>query len=105
MTFQASADIYDRHVGRYAAQLSKALVEATGVNAGDRALDIGCGPGGLTQTLAELLGPERVAAVDPSEPFVEACRSRVPGADVRLAAAEELPFPNDSFDVVLSQPS
>jgi SAM-dependent methyltransferase len=41
--------------------------------------------------------------VDPSEPFVEACRTRVPAADVRVAVAEELPFADASFDRVLSQ--
>ena len=49
------------------------------------------------------LGAESVSAADPSEPFVEACRARVPGAEVVVAAAEELPFADGRFDVVLSQ--
>ena len=44
-----------------------------------------------------------MAAVDPSEPFVAACRARVRGADVRVAAAEMLPFGQNEFDVVLAQ--
>jgi ubiquinone/menaquinone biosynthesis C-methylase UbiE len=44
-----------------------------------------------------------VAAVDPSEPFVEACRGRVPGADVRIGVGEQLPFAADEFDAVLAQ--
>jgi SAM-dependent methyltransferase len=44
-----------------------------------------------------------VAAVDPSEPFVRACRRRAPGAEVRVGVAEELPFPDGVFDVVLAQ--
>jgi ubiquinone/menaquinone biosynthesis C-methylase UbiE len=44
-----------------------------------------------------------VAAVDPSESFVEACRARLPEADVRLGQAESLPFDDGSFDAVLSQ--
>jgi ubiquinone/menaquinone biosynthesis C-methylase UbiE len=103
VSFRASADVYDRHVGRYAPQLSAAVIDAAGVHRSDRVLDVGCGPGGLTQALAELVGSEAVAAVDPSDTFVAACRRRVPGADVRLARAEELPFEDDTFDVVLSQ--
>ena len=61
------------------------------------------GPGGLTATLAELVGAATVGAVDPSEPFVEQCRERVPGADVRRGYAEELPFADDGFDAALSQ--
>ena len=103
MTFEISAEVYDRHVGRYATALSAAHIEAAGVRSGQRALDVGCGPGGLTRALADLLGAENVAAIDPSEPFVETCRERVPGADVRLGTAEALPFSDAEFDVVLSQ--
>jgi SAM-dependent methyltransferase len=68
-----------------------------------RALDVGCGPGALMSALAERLGAPNVAGADPSEPFVEACRARVPGAEVVVAAAEALPFPDDQFDAALSQ--
>jgi SAM-dependent methyltransferase len=97
------AEAYDRHVGRYGAQLASGLVEVAGVRRGQRALDVGCGPGPLTRVLADRLGAENVAAVDPSEPFVAACRARVPGADVRVAMAEELPFTANEFDAVLAQ--
>jgi SAM-dependent methyltransferase len=102
-SFQAPAEAYDRHVGRYGADLAAGLLAAAGVRRGQRALDVGCGPGALTQALAAALGPDAVAAVDPSGPFVEACRGRVPGADVRLGAAEALPFGAGAFDAVLSQ--
>src|SRR5215207_5331959 len=97
------AEAYDRHVGRYGAKLTSALVEVADVRRGQRALDVGCGPGPLTRVLAERRGADNVAAVDPSEPFVAACRARVPGADVRVAVAEELPFAANEFDVVLAQ--
>ena len=103
MTFAASAEIYDRHVGRYVPQLSRELVSTAGIEPGWRVLDVGCGPGGLTETLAELVGADHVAAVDPSEPFVESCRERVPGADIRVGAAEELPFAGGEFDAALSE--
>jgi SAM-dependent methyltransferase len=73
------------------------------VKRGQRALDVGCGPGPLTSALADTVGAPNVAAVDPSEPFVEACRARVPGADVRIGVGERLPFANRSFDAVLAQ--
>jgi SAM-dependent methyltransferase len=68
-----------------------------------RAVDVGCGPGALTAALVERLGADNVAAADPSEPFVDACRERLPGVHVVVAAAEELPFLDDAFDVALSQ--
>ena len=102
MSFVAPADHYDRFMGRYTRSLAPQLAEFTGVTQGMRALDVGCGPGGLTVVLADLVGGDRVAAIDPAEQFVEACRARVPGADVRVGPAEELPWADDSFDSALA---
>lgn len=97
------AKAYDRHTGRYATELAAAFARFAGVVAGMRALDVGCGPGALAQELAGTLGASMVAAVDPSDEYVVACRERVPGADVRVGRAEELPFGERSFDAVLAQ--
>src|SRR5688572_14610166 len=101
--FAVPADAYDRWVGRYSPALARELVRIAGVKAGEDALDVGCGPGALTATLAALLGPDHVAAADPSESFVAACRERNPGVRVELAPAEALPFADGEFDHVLSQ--
>jgi SAM-dependent methyltransferase len=101
--FQGSGDIYDRFVGRYGVPLGDAMLEAAGVRPGMRVLDVGSGPGALAGQAAGLVGSANVAAVDPSEPFVESCRARLPDADVRVAPAESLPFDDDSFDAVLAQ--
>ena len=101
-TFRTPAEAYDRHVGRYGRELARALCAAAGVRAG-RALDVGCGPGALTTELVALLGAEHVAAVDPSKPFADACRRRLPGVRVELAPAEELPFADAAFDHALAQ--
>jgi SAM-dependent methyltransferase len=102
-TFRTSADAYDRFVGRYGASLAAELILFARVERGMRALDVGCGPGALTAALAERLGAGNVHAVDPSEPFAEACSARLPGVEVVVAGAEALPFPDRAFDVVLSQ--
>jgi ubiquinone/menaquinone biosynthesis C-methylase UbiE len=103
MTFVAPAGSYDRYMGRYSRRLAPLFADFADVRPGMRALDVGCGPGALTECLAKRLGAERVAAADPSEPFVEACAARVPGADIRRASAETVPWAADSFDAVLSQ--
>ena len=102
-TFRTSADAYDRHVGRYGASLAAALIEFAGVERGMRALDVGCGPGALTAALAERLGATNVAGAEPSEPFAEACRARLPEVEVVVGAAEALPFADGEFDITLSQ--
>src|SRR5437763_7419368 len=68
-----------------------------------RVLDLGCGPGALTAELARRARPERVTAVDLSEEFVAALRSRHPGVQVIRAPAEDLPFERGCFDATLAQ--
>lgn len=103
MSFTVAAESYDRFMGLYSVQLSAGLADLAGVEAGQRALDVGCGPGALTAELVQRLGAENVAAADPSEPFVAAARERHPGVDVHLAPAEQLPFADDEFDAALAQ--
>ena len=102
MQFAAPAEHYNRFMGRYAPTLAIALADAAGVTAGMRVVDVGCGPGGLTRELATRLGAENVAAIDPAAQFAEACREGNPGADIRVGVAEELPWPDQAFDVALS---
>jgi SAM-dependent methyltransferase len=102
-TFNVAAGAYDRHIGRYGPQLARALIGAAGLQPGQRALDVGCGPGALTGELAAALGAGSVVAVDPSDSFVQACRERHPGVDVRSGAAEDLPVDDDAVDIVVSQ--
>jgi ubiquinone/menaquinone biosynthesis C-methylase UbiE len=101
--FTVAAEAYDRFMGRYSIPLAPGFCEFSQVVAGQRVLDVGCGPGALTAELAGRLGPAGVSAVDPSEPFVEAARNRHPGVDVRRAAAEQLPFSDGGFDAALAQ--
>ena len=103
MSFDVAADAYDRFMGRYSAQLAPGLADLGGVQAGQTVLDVGCGPGALTAELVRRLGPDAVAAVDPSESFVAAARARHPGVDVRLSAAEDLPYPDGTFDAAFAQ--
>jgi SAM-dependent methyltransferase len=102
VSFAVPGDAYDRFVGRYSRQLAPRFLEFAGVERGP-VLEVGCGPGALTAVLAARFGAAAVAAVEPSEFFAAACRARVPGADVRAAEAEALPFPEDTFGAALSQ--
>jgi ubiquinone/menaquinone biosynthesis C-methylase UbiE len=102
MTFDVSGDAYDQFVGRYARKLAPVFADFAAVRAGLSALDVGCGSGLLTEELARRLGVENVAGIDPS-PLLDACRERVPGADLRSGSAEELPWSEDSFDAALAQ--
>jgi SAM-dependent methyltransferase len=101
--FDVGAQAYDRFMGRYSVGLAAQMADLAGIAPGQRVLDVGCGPGALTRELVARLGPESVAAADPSETFVAAARERNPGVDVRRAAAEDLPYGDGEFDAALAQ--
>lgn len=102
-SFLVSGQAYDLFMGRYSRELAPAFADAAGIAAGQDVLDVGCGPGALTGELVRRTGADRVLAVDPSPPFVEACAQRYAGVQVRLAPAEALPFDDAVVDAVLAQ--
>jgi ubiquinone/menaquinone biosynthesis C-methylase UbiE len=103
MSFNVAATAYDRFMGRFSRPLSVEFADWLGVRAGRTAIDVGCGPGALTEVLADRLGATSVIAVDPSEPFVAAIRERLPDVVVVQASAEALPFADQTFDFAVAQ--
>ena len=103
MSFDVAATAYDAFMGRYSRLLVEQMADLAGVRRGQRVIDVGCGTGVLTAELVARLGADGVSAVDPSEPLIAAARERLPGVDLRLAGAEELPYPDRSFDAALAQ--
>ena len=93
------ADLLERMPARYDA----ALLDAAGITAGARVLDVGCGTGSLSRAAAaRTAGP--VLGVDLSAAMVDAARARSAGAAAFLRAdAQVHPFPDAAFDVVLSR--
>jgi SAM-dependent methyltransferase len=101
VAFRVDGDAYDDFMGRYATKLAPLFAGFAGVDAGERALDVGAGTGALT---AELIHRgASVAAADPSPEFVTVLRERFPGLEVEEAPAESLPWGAGVFDVALAQ--
>ena len=103
MSFDVSAEAYNRFMGRFSVPLARRFVEFAGVEAGSRALDVGSGPGALTSELVDRLGVAAVSSIDPSASFTAALQDRFPELDVHSGVAERLPYPDGTFDVVLAQ--
>ena len=102
-SFGVAGAAYDRFMGRYSRHLGKLFIDAAEVHDGQRALDVGCGPGALTEALVDRLGAGSVVACDPTAGFVAECRTRLPGVRVEQARAEQLPSEEASFDHALAQ--
>jgi SAM-dependent methyltransferase len=103
VTFATSREAYDAFMGRYADRLAPRLIAFAELEPGESVLDVGCGPGSLAEALGAHVGADHVAAIDPSEQFAAATAERVPGADVRVGAAELLPWPAETFDAAFAQ--
>ena len=103
MSFDVSAGAYLRFMGRYSEPLAPRFADLAGIHDGQRVLDVGCGPGALTAELVNRVGAASVSAVEPSASFAAAVRQRLPGVEVRQSAAEQLPFPDGTFDAALAQ--
>ena len=103
MSFDVSADAYMRFMGKYSEPLATQFADLAGVRAGQQVLDVGCGPGALTAELVSRVGADAVSAVEPSASFAAATRERLPGVEVRLSPAEQLPFPDGAFDAAMAQ--
>jgi ubiquinone/menaquinone biosynthesis C-methylase UbiE len=65
-------------------------------------LDVGCGTGRLLRKARERWPAARLSGVDPAEGMIEQARMLMPEATFSLGAAESLPFPDASFDLVFS---
>lgn len=99
------ADKYQAGMGSWSKTLAPLLVEFIGgIKEGDRVLDVGCGTGSLTFTIAETTKASTVVGIDPSVGYVEYARAQNshPHVVFEIGDAQKLPYDNGSFDCCVS---
>jgi len=84
------------------------LLDAAGLRAGQRVLDVGCGAGGTTRAAARLTAPGEVTGVDLSAPMLELARASAQEAGLGNVAFHQddvqvRRFGADRFDAVISR--
>jgi ubiquinone/menaquinone biosynthesis C-methylase UbiE len=94
------AEAYEVMMGRWSRQLAPLFVEFVGVRDGESLLDVGCGTGSLSATLARVMRVAKIVGIDPSEGFIEYARTQVsdPRVTFEVGDAQALPYPDESFD-------
>jgi SAM-dependent methyltransferase len=76
----------------------EAALERLRLSRGQRVLDIGCGVGAFLRLVDQRGGEPH--GIDASDSLISFARTRLPDADLRVGEMEQLPWPDDSFDLV-----
>jgi SAM-dependent methyltransferase len=85
-------------------QWAPKVADAAQIQPGQRVLDVACGTGILGREIAQRIGSAgHVVGVDPSPGMVAVAKQLAPAIEWREGVAESLPFPDQSFDAVVSQ--
>jgi len=90
-----------------ARRLRRKSIDAAQIKPGECILDVGCGTGDLTLLAKAQAGSTgQIYGIDAAPEMIDVARSKAARAkaevDFRVAVIERLPFPAESFDVVLS---
>jgi len=97
-----AAEYEQRNVPRHE-PAARDLVELTGIEPGQRVLDVGTGTGVAAAAALEATGPGGlVVGVDPSAPMLSLARVRATGARFVVGQALDLPFRDWRFDAVIA---
>ena len=70
-------EAYEHFMGRWSARLAEPFLDFADVHPGSTVLDVGCGTGTVSLTLAQR--GATVVGVDTSDPYLDAARRRLPG--------------------------
>lgn len=95
---------YDLQMGRWSKRLAPLLIDFAGVTHAGQVLDVGCGTGSLTCTLAERPHIDEIIGVDFSPAYVAYATTHHQGPRTRFEVgdATALRFEDRSFDHTLS---
>jgi SAM-dependent methyltransferase len=96
----ADGKAYERLMGRWSRLAGDKFLDWLDAPKNLRWIDVGCGNGAFTEVLISRCSPAAVTGIDPSDGQLAYARTR-PGTEMaqfRVADAQDLPFPDDSFD-------
>ena len=102
---RSAAEIYEEFfVPALFQQWTPIVADAAGIKSGQRVLDVACGTGVLAREAAGRVGGAgSVTGLDRNEGMLAMARRVAPAVEWKAGRAEQLPFPDASFDAVVSQ--
>lgn len=101
--YSAAAKDYDKKWSFYVNATTAETLSRISVRRKDHVLDVGCGTGELLVRIAAKHPGAKLAGIDPVPAMLEVARSKLPAhIDLRVGWANELPWPDGTFDLVVS---
>jgi len=99
-----AGNLYEGYMGRWSRPVAREFISWLALPVGGKWLDVGCGTGGLSQTVLHLAEPASIKGIDLSEGFVDFAREHAQDDRVRfdVGDAEGLTDASKSFDAVVS---
>ena len=99
-----AGEAYEPYVGRWSRLVARDFIDWLALPSDGHWLDLGCGTGALTQTIAARSKPATVTGLDPSDRFIAFARRQIQNRRVRFQSgdAQALPFPDRTFDAVVA---
>lgn len=103
-TIWSSGNAYEQFMGRWSTLVAQKFLAWLAIPSGRRWLDVGCGPGTLTQLILNIFQPEEVIAIDASHEFIAHAQKSIPNPRTRfqVGLAQALELPIASMDAVVS---
>jgi SAM-dependent methyltransferase len=99
-TWNRCASIYEGTLVPFTQQGCKLVTETDLIGPDKKVLDVGCGPGVFTAHYSR--AGAQVIGIDFSEEMIRTAKDQFPGIDFRVADAEQLPFDDSTFDLVVA---
>lgn len=97
------AERYDRRWSFYVNATIGETLNRLEIEPGERILDLGCGTGVLIQHLLQIAPKIQIIGIDSSAEMLEIAKQKLPeSVELKVGSADNLPFPSNYFDVVVS---
>ena len=97
------ANRYDRRWSFYVNTTIQKTLDRLEIASKERILDLGCGTGTLIEHLLQMFPEAEVVGIDVSEEMLKVAKQKLSeSVELKLGSADNLPFPNNSFDVIVS---